>query len=115
MRHRIAFIAIVAMAGVIAAPVIAAPRHHHRHHAYYVEYYPPMPEITVNKRSYLDAGVVVPQGTQEAYVAESTTLGAPYVVKDIFRDRFDSGLPNRFELPGRSEPLFEFETPGAPY
>src|SRR5260370_26369032 len=106
--------AAVLVAAPAATPGEARPRHRHfAYSGYYVA--PTAPPLTIRKRSYLDAGVVVPQGSESAYVAESTTLGAAYVTKDLFGSRFGSNLPNRLHVLGRPEPVFEFETPRDPF
>jgi hypothetical protein len=73
------------------------------------------PPLTVNKRSWLDPGPVVPQGTMENYMTENTIFNQTPDQVD-YRSRFgNETLPRRFDLPGRSEPLVEFWTPGYPY
>jgi hypothetical protein len=107
--------ATLAVTATAAMPSEARPRYHypHRSHEVVAQTAPP---LTIYKRSYLDAGVIVPWGTgQPSYVAESTTLGAPYVTKDIFHSVFESNLPFRFENPGRPQPVFVFETPRDPF
>ncbi len=70
------------------------------------------PPLTVRGRSFLDPGNVVPVGTNNAYVLDSTTFNR---TPDQIYDRSKFGnetLPGPFDLPGRQEPLVEFSTGG---
>jgi hypothetical protein len=102
--------ATLGVAAIVATPGEARPLHRlpYRHH-YVVAY--SAPPLVIRKRSYLDPGVAVQPGSETTYVAESTQ---DYDTNEIFHDRFESNLPRRFEVPGRPEPLFEFETPRDP-
>lgn len=65
------------------------------------------PPLTVYKRSYLEPSNQVPVGSYNAYVVQSTVLGAPFVARDIFHDRIgESNLPTRFFAPGWTGPQF---------
>jgi hypothetical protein len=132
MRHIVALaLASVALAS-FAMPAAAVTRQRARHPLYYIEYYPPGtlvhrhrparyaavpprngPVLTIQKRSFLDAGVVVPVGSQDAYVAQ-TEIDAPYVVRDLLHQRYDAWRADKLSIPGRPEPLVEFATPGVP-
>jgi len=71
--------------------------------------------LTVNKRSWLDPGPVVPVGSESAYVVQSTVLGTTSD-QDFARSKFgNEALPRPLEVPGRPSPVYEFETPGYPY
>jgi hypothetical protein len=64
--------------------------------------------LTVPKRSYLDAGVVVAPGSMPNY-ATTTIMESPAYSYD---DRFTRNLPSPWFMPGRPQPIFQFETPG---
>lgn len=55
--------------------------------------------LTVNRRSWLDSGNVVPVGTGQSYISSNTTLHTP-VYASFAPDRFgQSTLPGQFDLP----------------
>jgi hypothetical protein len=64
--------------------------------------------LTIPKRSYLDAGVVVAPGSLPNY-ATQMRMQAPIYSYD---DRFTDPIPSPWFMPGRPQPLFQFETPG---
>jgi hypothetical protein len=64
--------------------------------------------LVVPRRSFLDAGVVVAPGSNPNY-ATSTMMTPPIYSYD---DRFTRNLPSPYFMPGRPQPLFQFETPG---
>ncbi|MGO9672987.1 MAG: hypothetical protein ACLPSF_02260 [Methylocella sp.] len=69
------------------------------------------PPLTVNKRSFLDPGPVVPVGTMQNYVTISTIYNR---TPDQVAQRSKYGnetLPWPLEIPGRNSPIVEFETP----
>lgn len=105
----------IAAAGlaVVTAPAAAQPRHHHaRHHQVFVSDQPP---LIVNKRSWLDPGPVVPVGTEEAYVTQSTVFNqTPDQV--YFPSGFhEDSIPRPLYVPGSMTPLVTFETPRDPF
>jgi hypothetical protein len=100
----------LAVAATAASAGEVRPRHAYTHRVHYAAVYT-APPLVIRKRSYLDPGVVVQPGSGPSYVAESTM---DYDTKQIFHSRFESNLPDRFEVPGRPEPLFVFETPRDP-
>ena len=62
------------------------------------------PPLTVNRRSWLDMGTSSYVGTQDNYLAESTTLHEP-VWASYLPDRFGrSTLPRQFTLPFQENP-----------
>ncbi len=69
------------------------------------------PPLTVNKRSFLDPGPVVPVGSMSNYVTASTIFNrTPDQVAQ--RSKFgNEELPAPLEVPGRPSPVFQFETP----
>jgi hypothetical protein len=73
------------------------------------------PPLTVNKRSFLDPGPVVPVGTESAYMVQNTYF-ARTPDQNFARSKFgNEALPQPLEVPGPSRPIYEFETPGYPY
>jgi hypothetical protein len=107
-------VAAVAAICVFASGASAATKTHHRTHPNTIGYNDPQPPLTVNKRSWLDPGQVVPQGSMQDYVTENTLFNQTPDQAD-FRSRFgNETLPRRFDLPGRREPLAEFWTPPFP-
>ena len=69
------------------------------------------PPLTVNKRSFLDPGPVVPVGTMQNYVTLNTIYNR---TPDQVAQRSKYGnetLPWPLEIPGRAPPIYEFETP----
>jgi hypothetical protein len=63
--------------------------------------------LVVPKRSFLDAGVVVAPGTLPNY-ATTMRMDPPIYTYD---DRYTRNLPSPWFMPGRPQPLFQFETP----
>ena len=111
-------ISIVLAAAALAALTVAANAQttRHRHHTrvaatYYVE----RPPLTVNRRSFLDPGPVVPVGSMSNYVTANTIFNRTpdqYYLKSQFgNDR----LPQPLEVLGRPSPVLEFETHAYPY
>ena len=49
--------------------------------------------------------------SEQNYVAESTTIGAPYVVRDLLHQRYDSWRADKLSIPVNGQPLVTFETP----
>jgi hypothetical protein len=107
--------AAAAMSLVASGASAATKTHHHRMPPNAIVYNDPRPPLTVNKRSWLDPGPVVPQGTMQNYVTENTTFNQTPDQAD-YRSRFgNETLPRELYPTGRPEPLVEFETPGYPY
>jgi hypothetical protein len=74
-------------------------------------FYGERPPLTVNKRSFLDPGPVVPVGSMSNYVTASTIFNrTPDQVghRSLYGNE---SLPWPLEIPGRPSPLVEFETP----
>jgi hypothetical protein len=76
-------------------------------------YHDERPPLTVNRRSFLDPGPMVPVGSLSNYVTANT----------IFNQTFDHyegsqfgnfRLPQPLEVSGRPQPVLEFETPAYP-
>jgi hypothetical protein len=108
---------IVLAAAVFAALTVTASAQTMRHHHPRVaeQYNDERPPLTVNRRSFLDPGPVVPVGSMSNYVTASTVFGQTpdqYFLKSQFGNEV---LPAPLEVPGRQEPIVQFETPAYPY
>ena len=72
------------------------------------------PPLTVNRRSFLDPGPVAPVGTMNNYVAASTVFNRT-TDQTFLRSQFGNELlPAPLQVPGRSGPIVQFETPAFP-
>jgi hypothetical protein len=107
---------VLLLAAAFGAPTAADAKvkHHFVRHRHLVpvvaEYGTRQPPLTVNSRSWLDPGPVVPQGYMERYVQGATVLNLTQ--DQMVTDRFGNGtLPRRFDPPGKPGPVFEFWTP----
>jgi hypothetical protein len=71
---------------------------------------PLAPPLTIQRRSFLDPGPIVPVGSMSNYMTANTILNLP-IYATYAPDAFGrSVLPRRFDPPGRPQPLFEFST-----
>ncbi|MGP0059034.1 MAG: hypothetical protein ACLPID_07100 [Beijerinckiaceae bacterium] len=107
-----ALIALAFAAAALAAPATASAKVKQRlhHRVVHFTFHDPRPPLTVNRRSWLDPGPVVPQGSMQHYVEANTTLNL--TPDQMFTSKFGNDiLPRRFDPPGRPEPLVEFWTP----
>jgi len=107
-------LAATALAAFTAAANAQTTRH--RHHTRVAEpYNDERPPLTVNRRSFLDPGPMVPVGSLSNYVTANTifnrTPDQNYLKSEFGNDR----LPWPLEVPGRPQPIFEFETPAYDY
>ncbi len=104
------------MAGFIFAAGVADAKEVRRYHPRGVTPIASLrPPLTVNKRSFLDPGPVVPVGSESRYM-EANTIYNLTPDQNFQRSKFgNEALPRPLEVPGRSGPLFEFWTPGYPY
>jgi hypothetical protein len=69
------------------------------------------PPLTIQRRSFLDPGVVAPVGSRNRYVQSITTLAVPVYAEINVPGHFGYDvLPRRFDPPGRPQPIFEFST-----
>ena len=67
--------------------------------------------IVVTGRSFLDSGPQVPVGSLQNYVT-TATLSRSTIINSFRPDAFGGDvLPNRFNNPGRAQPLVRFSTP----
>lgn len=94
-----AFVAVVSTA---ATPGFAQERHRVVTHALTA------PPLTVTKRSWLDSGNVVAVGTQNSYLAQSTTLNQPIY------GSYDQAKFGQSALPGQFDLAFSNENPRGP-
>jgi hypothetical protein len=111
-------LSIVLAAAALAAFTASAnaqtkPRHRHRQQV--AERYDERPPLTVNRRSFLDPGPAVPVGSMSNYVTANTiftrTPDQIFARSSFGNDR----LPQPLEVPGRPQPVIEFETPAYDY
>jgi hypothetical protein len=113
---------LLALAGALTlagmSGVLASPKHHH-HYVHYVHHYAPRtvyssdePPLTVNKRSWLDPGNVVPQGSEQNYVTANTGFNET-PDEAYFPSRFEEdNLPRPLYPTGTPHPVVNFWTPG---
>ncbi len=107
-----ALIALAFAAAALAAPATASAKVKQRlhHRVVHFTFHDPRPPLTVNRRSWLDPGPVVPQGNMQHYVEANTTLNL--TPDQMFTSKFGNDiLPGRFDPPGRPVPVVEFWTP----
>ncbi len=110
LRSTSALIAVGLTVAALATPATAKTKHRVHAHPTPVAFHDPRPPLEVNRRSFLDPGPVVPQGSMERYVEATTTLSQ--TPDQMFNSHFgNETLPRRFEIPARDEPLVEFWTP----
>ncbi len=114
-RNQISIVlAAAALAAFTAAANAQSARHRH-HMRVAAKYHDERPPLTVNRRSFLDPGPAVPVGSMSNYVTANTIFNRTpdqYFLKSQFgNDR----LPQPLEVPGRRQPIIEFETPAYPY
>jgi hypothetical protein len=107
--HRLAPV-IMPILAVIGAGLAAAPAEASQRRAHHHPVAAPSEPVIIQKRSYLDPGNVVPPGTGANYV--TTTIMSPPA--NFYDERYTGNLPSPYFMPGRPQPLFQFETPGAP-
>ena len=104
------FGAALALSGLVATAADARPRTRTIDVAY-----DSAPPLTVNRRSFLDPGPVVPVGSQSNYVTANTIFNR--TPDQVFqRSKFgNEALPAPLEVPGREASFFEFSTPAVDY
>jgi len=95
---------IAVFGALVAGPAEASPRRVRHSVA------TPVEPVIIQKRSYLDPGNVVPPGSGPNYVT-TTIMSQP---ANSYDARYIGNLPSPYFMPGRPQPLFQFETPGAP-
>jgi hypothetical protein len=116
MFHKMPTIMLAAAAFAALSATASAETTRHRHHPRVAEQYnDERRPLTVNRRSFLDPGPVVPVGSMSNYVTQNTIFGRTadqYFLKSQFGNEV---LPAPLEVPGRPQPIVEFETPAYPY
>ena len=106
---------IVVAAGMIAVMASAdAQTNRHRRHPPVVEQYNERPPLTVNKRSFLDPGPVVPIGSMSNYATTITVFGKTPDQNFAYSEFGNEVLPGPLSVPGRPSPILEFATPPYP-
>ncbi|HUB65614.1 MAG TPA: hypothetical protein VL996_14420 [Methylocella sp.] len=107
---------IVLAAAAFAASTASAEAVRHRHHLRVAQQYNnERPPLTVNKRSFLDPGTVPAIDHGPNYVTQNT-LFARTADQHFLKSQFGNEvLPAPLEVPGRPEPIVQFETPAYPY
>jgi hypothetical protein len=116
LKSTSALVAAAALA-MIATAASAEATARQRQHSKQVRpvYYDEQPPLTVNKRSFLDPGPVVPVGSMSNYVTANTIFNRT-PDQTFARSKYgNEELPRPLEIPARSGPLLEFETPAYPY
>jgi len=109
------FLAVAALAALTAAASAQTKAHRQHRQPAATQYADERPPLTVNRRSWLDPGPVVPVGSMSNYVAANTIFSR---TPDQLYQRSKFGnelLPRPLEIPARAEPLATFETPAYPY
>jgi hypothetical protein len=104
---------IVLLLGALTLPVGPATAQNVAHRHKIVRSFYPLerPPLTVNRRSFLDPGPVVPVGSLSNYVTANTIFNR--TPDQVFnRSHFGNELlPAPLEVPGRPSPILEFSTP----
>jgi hypothetical protein len=96
------------------APANAQTTRNRRHPPVIKQYYNERPPLTVNKRSFLDPGPVVPVGSMSNYVSTITVFGKTPDQNFANSEFGNEVLPRPFSAPGRPSPILEFATPSYP-
>jgi hypothetical protein len=111
-HNKVSIVLAAAALATFTAAANAQAKPRPRHSAQVAErYYAERPPLTVTKRSFLDPGPAVPVGSMSNYVTASTIFNR--TPDQIFlRSQFGNDrLPQPLEVPGRPQPVVEFETP----
>ncbi len=113
-HKKVSIVLAAALAALAGANAQAQPRHHHRQQLA-VRTHDERPPLTVNRRSFLDPGPAVPVGSMSNYVTANTIFNR--TPDQIFaRSSFGNDrLPQPLEIPARTAPLIEFESPAYDY
>jgi hypothetical protein len=113
------FLLAGAALAALTATAGAQPARYHHHprtaEQYAVQYNDERAPLTVNRRSFLDPGPVPAINHGPNYVTQNTTFAQTsdaYFLKSQFGNEV---LPAPLEVPGRPQPIIEFETPAYPY
>lgn len=104
--------ALIALAAIfVTGPSLAQTKARQHRHPTPVSYADERPPLTVNKRSFLDPGPVVPVGSMQNYMTANTVFSRTpdqLAQKSFYGNEL---LPAPLEVPGRLQPIFDFETP----
>jgi hypothetical protein len=110
------FVLAAAAFAALTASASAQPTRHRHHHPQVVRYYAnERPPLTVNQRSFLDPGPVVPVGSMSNYVTTNTIFARTadqYFLKSQFGNEV---LPAPLEVPGRPQPIVEWYASPYPF
>jgi hypothetical protein len=115
-HNKVSIVLAAAALAAFTASANAQTKPRHRHHPQVAErYYDERPPLTVNRRSFLDPGPAVPVGSMSNYVTANTIFNR--TPDQIFaRSSFGNDrLPQPLEVPGRPQPVVEFESPAYDY
>ena len=108
-------LAAAALAAFTASANAQAKPHHRHYPRVAAGYRDERPPLTVNRRSFLDPGPVVPVGSLSNYVTANTIFNRTpdqVFARSLFGNEL---LPWPLEVPGRPQPVVEFETPAYDY
>ncbi|MGH6852036.1 MAG: hypothetical protein ACREDJ_02330 [Methylocella sp.] len=115
-HNHVSIVLAAAALAAFTAGANAQTKPHHRHRPQVAQRYPgERPPLTVNRRSFLDPGPVVPVGSMSNYVTANTIFNR---TPDQVFDKSAFGnelLPAPLEIPARAGPLIQFETPAYVY
>jgi hypothetical protein len=105
-------ISIIVGAAALAAMTVAGSAQTRQHRQTVAQQYTAeRPPLTVNRRSFLDPGPVVPVGSMSNYVT-ANTIFVQTSDQNYARSKYGNAeLPHPLEVPGRPQPVLEFETP----
>jgi hypothetical protein len=108
----------IVLAALIMGLVTSADAQSYRtprqHRPVVAQYGNERPPLTVNKRSFLDPGPVVPVGSMSNYVTMNTVFHQT-PDQNFLRSAFGNEvLPGPLSVPGRPSPVLEFATPAYP-
>jgi hypothetical protein len=115
INSKTSFVLAAAMIGVMTSADAQTYRPHSHHRLVVGRSSSERPPLTVNKRSFLDPGPVVPVYSMSNYVTAITVFGQT-PDQNFARSEFGNEvLPGPFSVPGRPSPVLEFSTPAYPY
>ena len=115
MFHKMPTIMLAAAFAALSATASAETTRHRHHPRVAKQYNDERRPLTVNRRSFLDPGPVVPVGSMSNYVTQNTIFGRT-ADQNFLKSQFGNEvLPAPLEVPGRPQPIVEFETPAYPY
>lgn len=107
-------IATAAIIGLMTSAGAQTSRTGRHHRPMAMQYSNERPPLTVNKRSFLDPGPVVPVGSMSNYVTMNTVFHQT-PDQNFARSEFGNEvLPGPLSVPGRPSPLIELAAPAYP-